>query len=89
MPVKSTLKKTKVKKVATAPKKNDEEDEVAESIPVPGKVKVPIEIDEPDTAPIIDEKAEEDPLVAEVEDELADDSGIEDELDPFGDKWEA
>ncbi len=53
-------------------------------------VRMPIELDEPE-AVVSEEKSEEDLLAAEVEsDELGlDDTGLEEELDPFNDKWEA
>jgi hypothetical protein len=56
----------------------------------PGKVKKPIEIDEPEPAVAVDEKVEEDPLaVATEEDDSADEISLDgEEVNPFGDRWE-
>lgn len=56
--------------------------------PVPAPM---IELDEPEALPILEEKTEDELLSADEEsDELGlDDAGLEEELDPFNDKWEA
>ncbi len=56
----------------------------------PGKAKKPIEIDEPEPAVAVDEKAEEDPLaVATEEDDSVEEISLDgEELNPFGDRWE-
>ena len=83
MPVKNTAsKKAKVKKI-------DESESSEEVAPTAVKSRMPIDFD---SIPMLEEKAEvADPLLAEEEvDELSiDDDGLEDEIDPFGDKWEA
>jgi hypothetical protein len=61
-------------------------------MPVKTKVtKIPIEFDEPEAVVILEEKTEEDPLATEEESsEIGiDETGMEDEVDPFNDKWEA
>jgi hypothetical protein len=56
----------------------------------PIKAKKPIEIDEPEVAVGIEEKAEEDPLVAATEeDDSVEEISLDgEELNPFGDRWE-
>ena len=55
-----------------------------------GKIKSALEVDIPDDViGVIEEKVEVDPLLAEEEtDEAAEDSLDDDEVNPFGDKWE-
>ena len=94
MPVKSAhTKKTKVKISSPRPKaKNDPVDPEEAIAAIPLKSKIPLEIDEPEAVIGLDEKpAEEDVLVTEEEaEELGlDETGMEEELDPFNDKWEA
>lgn len=60
---------------------------------IPTKSKIPLEIEDPDVAHpiIVEEKIEEDPLVKEENsDELESEEATldEEELNPFGDKWE-
>ncbi|MEA2715050.1 MAG: hypothetical protein QOG91_78 [Candidatus Parcubacteria bacterium] len=54
------------------------------------RLALPIEIEEQDRIAALDEKTEEDPLAPEsdLEELGVDDTGIEEEIDPFGDKWE-
>ncbi len=66
-----------------------EEDVLIEIEPL--KVKKPIEIDLPEEPAVIEEKlVEEDPLAAEETEEAAVEEITldDDELNPFGDKWE-
>lgn len=92
MPVKSALaKKIKSKRTAVkaAPQEASNEEEMMPVISP--KAKMPIDIDEPEPVSVLDEKPETDPLAPDEEtDEFAsDDMGLEEEIDPFGDKWEA
>jgi hypothetical protein len=80
----------KVKKVA--PKKeeeNEEEEEGGLAEPTSAKKKI-VEIDEPEPmSGAHDEKmGDDDAPVSEDEDDLGDDGIDDDEVDPFGDKWE-
>jgi hypothetical protein len=89
MPVKSTHpKKIKMKKPAVKEPGNEEEMVIS---PLAQKAKMPIELDEPESISVLDEKPETDPLAPEEESDefAAEDVGLEDEIDPFGDKWEA
>lgn len=89
MPVKNTPSK-KIKPGRAASRTTRTEDDIA--VPISAtKSRSPLELDEHDTLTHIDEKPEADPLLPEEEsDEFStDDMGIEDEIDPFGDKWEA
>lgn len=93
MPVKNAPSRRIKFKKAPAPKsvapKIHDEDEVAPVVIL--KTKMPIELDEPEVAIAVEEKTEDELLNAEEEtDELGlDDAGLEEELDPFNDKWEA
>jgi hypothetical protein len=81
----------KAKKVAPAVEQHTEETEQELDLELkPGKVKKPIEIDEPEPAVAVDEKVEEDPLaVATEEDDSAEEISLDgEELNPFGDRWE-
>ncbi|OHA17239.1 MAG: hypothetical protein A3C79_02875 [Candidatus Taylorbacteria bacterium RIFCSPHIGHO2_02_FULL_45_28] len=55
-----------------------------------GKSKKPIEIEESEAIIGVEEKIEEDPLVAPVEeDDSADEISLDgEEINPFGDRWE-
>lgn len=96
-------KKTAVKSVKKTSKKIDKEDQgvqdveendtdMEESIDVipKGKAKKPVEVDAADILPEVEEKIEEDIVIPGFEDEDSDDvAGLDDEdLNPFGDKWE-
>ncbi len=72
----------------TEPEPSEESNSPA-ILPV-GKIKSALEVDIPDDViGVIEEKAEVDPLLAEEEtDEAAEDSLDDDEVNPFGDKWE-
>ncbi|MFA6315500.1 MAG: hypothetical protein WC648_04000 [Candidatus Paceibacterota bacterium] len=87
MPLKSTQTKTMRSKKPVTKELVAEEEIIS---PTLSKSKAPIELDEPESLSILDEKPETDPLATEDEaDESAEEAGIEDEIDPFGDKWEA
>ena len=80
-----TTKKSSVKPVVP------EVEEDIEIVDTKGKVKKPVEIDAADILPEVEEKVieEENPLIALEEEEDAEAGGIDDEdLNPFGDKWE-
>ncbi len=85
----SRIKNVKTKKVLAKPIEAHE-DGVAEIDPIPLKNKKPLEIDEPEVAVAgVEEKIEEDPLVAAVEDEESEEAVLDgEELNPFGDRWE-
>ncbi len=89
---KTRVKFSKPKKGSPAVEEHAEEIERAEPglDAKPGKVKKPIEIDEPEPTVAIDEKVEDDPLVGAVEeDDAADEISLDrEELNPFGDRWE-
>lgn len=94
MPVKTishkpvVSRKPKSKKPVTATGAHKENEEV---MPLGQKSKVAIEIEEPELAPAIEEKTDEEMVGSDEEsDELGlDDAGLDEELDPFNDKWEA
>ncbi len=82
---------TKTKKAAPTVEEQVEETENTSDLDIaPSKAKKPIEIDEPEPVVAIDEKVEEDPLVAAVEeDDSAEEISLDgEELNPFGDRWE-
>jgi hypothetical protein len=93
MPVKSVQsQRVKVKRAPvekSEPHKPHDEEETIPDISI--KAKVPLELDEPEPVAVLEEKTEDELITAEEEtDELGlDDSGLEEELDPFNDKWEA
>lgn len=67
-----------------------ETNEVEESVPVSPKSKIPIEIPEEEEAPLLPLEDKADPLAVEDDsEESADDIGLDEEIDPFGDKWES
>ena len=81
----ATLKKPKNTIVA----ENQNDDENAD--PVVTKTKKPLEFDLPEEAAPLDDKIDDDaPAVNEETDELSSDESTldDDELNPFGDKWE-
>lgn len=93
MPVKNThAKKTRAKKITPPVRQQDHNEEEKEDVPqaVPVKARVAIEIDLHD--PLVPEERtdEPDPLAPEEETEEleSEESGLEEELDPFGDKYE-
>lgn len=81
---------TKSKKVAPVAEHTNEHEQEPDLELKAGKVKKPIEIDEPEPAIAVEEKAEEDPLaVATEEDDSAEEISLDgEELNPFGDRWE-
>lgn len=83
-----TTTQIKPKKAATLVNTNIEQEGEIEAFP---KIKKVLEVEEPETVLGIDEKVDEDgsPL-GDSEDELAsEDATIDDEeVNPFGDKWE-
>lgn len=90
MPVKNTLAK-KTKKPAEPVIANESDDSEDDAPVLPTKIKMPVDLEDADSSvPLVEDKADGDPLLADQEiDDMTDDSGIEDEIDPFGDKWEA
>jgi len=93
MPVKSVqTRKVKVKRTPVS-KSGAGSSHDEEAVPIISvKTKMPVELDEPEViGVVVEEKSEEDLIAAEEEtDELGlDDAGLEEELDPFNDKWEA
>ena len=90
---KKSVKKD-VKKIPAAPviEEVEENEEVeADIIGAKGKVKKPAEIDTADILPEVDEKIvdEENPLLVGEEEETDEEASLDDEdLNPFGDKWE-
>lgn len=85
--------KSKKKGVPATEEQHIEEEverEEHETDVAPGKVKKPIEIEEPEADVGVDEKSEEDPLLgANEEDELSDEVSLDgEEINPFGDRWE-
>lgn len=61
------------------------------AVPAPSnRNRMPLEIEDHDRLAVLDEKTEGDPLAPETDAEEfgTDDTGIEEEVDPFGDKWE-
>lgn len=56
----------------------------------PSKAIKPIEIEEPDSGIVVDDKTEEDPLAVPVEeDDSAEEISLDgEEVNPFGDRWE-
>lgn len=76
-------------KKSGAPVEEHAEHELEADVPI-SKNKKPIEIDEPEPVIGIEEKVEEDPLVAAVEeDDSAEEISLDgEELNPFGDRWE-
>jgi hypothetical protein len=91
MPVKSAQsQRIKVGRSSpkTAPKTSLDQEEIA--VPIPSKIKAPLDLDETEALVIPEEKVEEDPLAAESESEEVglDEAGMEEEIDPFNDKWE-
>lgn len=83
------VKTTKTKKAA--PENEVQHDEETEVEILPSKNKKPIEVDEPEPAiAAVDEKLEEDPLIAAIEDDdAAEEMSLDgEELNPFGDRWE-
>ena len=91
MPVKNSrqsTKKIKAKPAVTDEAPQEENEDILE--PKVGKAK-PIEVDIPEPIIGIDEKPEVDPLLSdeETEDSPAEEAGLDDdEVNPFGDKWE-
>lgn len=91
---KTTLKtkdKTKNKKPEAHEEENVEKDGDVESFPVKGKKVAPVVIDDHPEVEIPEEKVEDEVVVKpeDVEDLLADELTLDDdELNPFGDKWE-
>ncbi|MDE2041216.1 MAG: hypothetical protein KGI59_02445 [Patescibacteria group bacterium] len=86
MPVKTVAhRKTKIKSSVS------KEDESAEIVSMTKKNKMAAEIDEPETIGNLEDKNDEDLEITDEEsDELGlDDAGLEEEIDPFNDKWEA
>ncbi len=86
-----SAKSAQIKKVSS--KKSVPATDETEEINPPAvlKNKSALEIDEPEAVIGLDEKPEEDPLeqVEEGEDAELDDVGLDEEIDPFNDKWEA
>ncbi|GEM_PF-3174939 len=93
MPVKSLQSKKAKAKHAVARSTNTPEqiDPEETLVAIPLKSKIPLEIEETDVVVGLDEKPEEEaPVVEEESEELGlDDAGMEEEIDPFNDKWEA
>ncbi len=92
-PVKSAKKivsKPVSKPVVAEIEEHDEEEMIA--IEGKGKTKKPLEIDAADILPEVEEKAvidEENPLLSAEDEESEDAPSLDDEdLNPFGDKWE-
>lgn len=80
----SGTKKTKVRE------NNKERDDIVDNMLTKGKKILETEDSDIFTAPIVEEKNEEVVLAEEDQEELAlDDAGMdEEEINPFGDKWE-
>ena len=93
MPVKSAHpRKIKIKKAPAQKSAGDHGHDEEEAAPIiPLKSKMPVELDESETVITLEEKGEDELQGTDEEsDELGlDDSGLEEELDPFNDKWEA
>ena len=85
MPVKNTRHK-KISKATKAPV--TEADEIVPVIPIKGKLPI-VELDDHEGV-ALDEKPEDDPLATneETEDAASEEADLEEEIDPFGDKWE-
>ena len=78
------------KKEIKVPQEDEDESKIDEIVPIKNKV---IEIDEPEPIiGVVEEKIEDDEVLAATEDDDTiggDDAGLDDEeIDPFGDKWE-
>ncbi len=89
MPTATKSARVKTRKVAAPAAAQEENDIVADVLPT--KIKKPLEIDDIEPAAVgIEEKIEEDPLIAATEeDETAEEAVIDgEELNPFGDRWE-
>ena len=87
---KSAPKKSSVAPVAVEEIDEHDEEEIG-ALETKGKAKKPVEIDAADILPEVDEKIvdEENPLIASEEEESDDEVSLDDEdLNPFGDKWE-
>lgn len=85
-----TTTQIKTRKAAKSVNTNTEQEEQVEAFP---KTKKALEVDEPETILGLEEKEEkldEDGMpIVDDEESGSDDSGIDDEeLNPFGDKWE-
>lgn len=82
--------KTRPKNKKVAPPPADEQEEGVGADMLPTKIKKPLEIEEHEPIIGIEEKPEEDPLAAPVEeDEAAEELSLDgEELNPFGDRWE-
>jgi hypothetical protein len=88
---KTTKTKKKDEKIEETEEHTDETEETEdESFPIKSKKDPVIALDEHVEVEIPEEKPEDDiPLKIEEEDELVEEIGLDDEeLDPFGDKWE-
>jgi len=90
----TTASKKDVKKIPVAPvvEEVEENEEVdVDIVGTKGKAKKPAEIDAADILPEVDEKIvdEENPLLALEDEDSEELPGLDDEdLNPFGDKWE-
>ena len=85
-PAKTASAKKQIKVKQEAPV-----DELDLASPVIGKSKKPLDLDDPELIPGTEEKIEDDdPLAEDAADENSDDEASIDEEDvnPFGDKWE-
>ncbi len=86
----TATKSTKIKAKKSAPVVESTHEETESEIGlVPSKIKKPVELDEPEAVASIDEKIEDDPLIAATEEEEVEEVSLDGEdLNPFGDRWE-
>ena len=87
---KAAPKKSLVAPVAIEEVDEHDEEEIG-ALEAKGKAKKPVEIDAADILPEVDEKIvdEENPLLVGEEEESDEEVSLDDEdLNPFGDKWE-